>query len=76
MNDQFITIDEAAKFLGMSKPTVYGYTCKRKIPFYKPSHRVLFLKSELIEWMQQFRVKTTEDIDREATKYIIKNANL
>jgi len=69
--DKFLGINEAAEFLGVAKATVYNYTSKRLIPYYKMKQKVLFRQSELIKWMEQFRVRTMEEIDREATKYVL-----
>lgn len=50
---EILTIDDAAKVLGMSKQSLYGMTSRGEIPFHKrPDGRKLyFLKSELISWI-------------------------
>lgn len=40
----FLTIDEASEYLGISKNTLYGYTSKNIIPFYKIQGRKLYFK--------------------------------
>ncbi len=42
----FLTLLEAAKYLGISKNTLYGYTSKQIIPFYKLQGRRLYFKIE------------------------------
>ncbi len=38
----FLNIDQASDYLGISKNTLYGYTSKGIITFYKPQGRRLF----------------------------------
>jgi excisionase family DNA binding protein len=42
-----LTATEAAEFLGISKSTLYGYTCNRKIPYYKFGRTLFFYTKEL-----------------------------
>jgi len=49
-------IDEAAKYLGVSRGHLYKLTCQSKIPFYKPNgKRIYFKKSELDNWIYSKR---------------------
>jgi len=41
---------EAARFLGVSKLTLYAWTSEGKIAFYKNGSRNLFRKADLIEF--------------------------
>jgi len=63
-NDELLTVDEAAKFLKVTRPTIYGYLYNKQIPNLKKRGRVYFKKSELIAWLQtgsrQTRKETTE----------------
>lgn len=52
--DDMMTIEEAAKMLGMSKSYVYKLTSKREIPCYKPSGKTCYLRrGDIQEWMSQ-----------------------
>jgi excisionase family DNA binding protein len=42
----FLTVPEAAEYLGISENTLYGYTSKRVIPFHKVRGRKLYFKIE------------------------------
>lgn len=64
------TIQEAAKFLSLSVPTIYGLISKREIPVMKRSKRCYFLKSELIDYLKEGRHKTVTDIEDAAAKYL------
>ncbi len=68
-------MNETAKYLKISKQTLYGMTSKRALPYYKHGHRIYFRKSELDEWINKGRVKTQEEIEGEASNYILKRRN-
>ena len=44
---------EAAKFLGVSLPTIIRWKKQKKIPYYQQGRIVLFDKAELLNVMQQ-----------------------
>jgi excisionase family DNA binding protein len=47
---RFLSVDEAAELLSISKRTIYGWVQQGRIPYRKAGRRVLFLESELLEW--------------------------
>jgi excisionase family DNA binding protein len=51
--EKLLTIQEAAEFLNLTVPTLYGKTHRNQIPFSKKGKRVYFLKSKLIEYVNQ-----------------------
>jgi excisionase family DNA binding protein len=55
--DQLLTIQQAAEFLSLSVPTLYGYVSRKAIPFYKRSKRLYFSKQELTDWVKAGRKK-------------------
>ena len=52
-NPDMLSIEQASVYLNLATQTIYGYTSRRAIPFYKPYKKVYFLKSELEEWVKQ-----------------------
>jgi len=52
-NPNMLSIEQASVYLNLAIQTIYGYTSRRAIPFYKPYKKVYFLKSELEEWVKQ-----------------------
>lgn len=49
----FLTISEAAKYLGYKVSTLYKMNSEGKIPFYNPTKgKVLYSKHELDEWIK------------------------
>jgi hypothetical protein len=48
-------------------------TSSNDIPHYKSGKRLYFKKSEIDEWVFSNRIKTNDDIEKEAMEYIRKN---
>ena len=65
-----LTVQEAAKFLRLSVPTIYTLISKREIPVMKRSKRCYFLKSELIDYLKAGRNKTKREIKNKADEYL------
>ncbi len=59
VNDENLTVDEAAQFLKLSTPTLHRLKAAGKIPFTKVGARVIYRRSQLISWMND---KTTKVI--------------
>ncbi len=68
--DQLLTVQQAAEFLNLSVPTIYGYVQKQEIPVCKRSKRLYFSKQQLTEWIKSGRKKTVAEIEAEAEKYL------
>lgn len=68
-----LTIRQAADFISLSVPTIYGLVHKAEIPVNKKGKRLYFSKQELTAWIKAGRKKTNEEISLEAEKYLIKN---
>jgi len=66
-----LTIDQAAKYLCLSKSTIYKMTAERSIPHFKLSKRIYFKAQDLDEWVKNYKVKTVQEIDQEATNYLM-----
>ena len=67
-----LTMEEAARYLDVSKSTLYKMTSSNTICFYKPNHkRIYFAKSELDAWLMRNAVKTEVEVEQEAEDYIV-----
>jgi len=54
-----------------AEQTVYGWTSAHKIPFHKKGKSILFLKSEIDEWLQQStRMKSERELELDAEMYV------
>ena len=68
--DDLLTVQDTAKFLTLSVPTVYGLISKGAIPCMKRSKRVYFSKAELINYLQQGKKRTVSEIEAETDAYL------
>ncbi len=72
----FLSMDEASEYLGISKNTLYGYTSKGIIPYYKPQNRKIFFKvEELNKFVLDKKNKFTsnQEIEEKAVTKIVTN---
>ncbi len=68
--DELLTIEQVADFLKLKVSTIYGYTQRAEIPFFKRGKRLYFSKLSLYEWIKNGRKKTLKEISIEAERYI------
>ena len=54
-DDQLLGVQDAAKFLNLSTPTIYSKVSKGELPFMKRSKRLYFSKIELMEYIKNGR---------------------
>jgi excisionase family DNA binding protein len=71
---ELLTVDQAASLLGLAKQSIYGKLCRNELPAIKPagSKRVYFKKTDLLEYLEAGRKKTTSEINAEVGKCLIK----
>lgn len=71
---EMLTIDDAVKFTGLSKSSLYKMSFNRDIPVYKPTGRKLYFKKEdMINYLHQNRVMSGKEIEQQAINYVINN---
>lgn len=70
--DELLTVQDTAKFLSLSVPTIYGLISKGELPVMKRSKRCYFSKVELINYLKQGRKKTFAETATEAETYLKK----
>jgi len=66
--EQFLTVDETAKFLNLSVPTIYSKVSKRELPYMKRGKRLYFARKDLETYLQSGRVKTVRELEDEEEK--------
>lgn len=64
-SDELFTVQDAAKFLSLSVPTIYGLISKGDLPVMKRSKRCYFSRAELFNYLKQGRRSTNEEIGTE-----------
>ena len=67
---EFLDITEASGFLKLKKSTLYQLVFKREIPFYKNTKKLLFKKSDLINWVDKHRVHTIQELEQQMNQTI------
>ena len=70
--DQYLTIEELGELIGYKKTSIYGLVQKKKIPFIKKG-KLYFQKSEIMEWLKSGKKTTSQDINKRADEYLLKN---
>ncbi len=61
---EYYTINEASKYLGLSKSTVYKITSNREMTYYKPNGKSIFIKREdLLKWISRHPVRSMDEIN-------------
>ena len=68
--NEYINIKELAEILSLSIPTLYVYVHNRKIPCYKRGNRLYFSREEINNWLSIGRIKTMDEIAKEADEYL------
>jgi len=51
-SDEILTLEEASRFLKLSRSTIYNLAQKRKIPGHKVGKSWRFVKAYLIKWLE------------------------
>ena len=74
-SDRPMSITEAAKFLNLSVPTLYGFVSKRTIPFSKLGKRLYFSEAELTTWVKSGRKQTCTEIASQPAIVLINKSN-
>ncbi len=68
--EQLLTVQELAKFLSLSVPTIYSKVSKGELPTMKRGKRLYFSRTELMDYLKAGRKKSNTDIEAEAAKYV------
>jgi excisionase family DNA binding protein len=71
--NEIMSLNRLVEYLELSKSGVYKLTSTRGIPHFKRGKRLYFKKDEIDRWATEIRIKTSEEIEMEATAYILKH---
>jgi excisionase family DNA binding protein len=69
-SEQILNVQEAAKFLNLTVPTIYSKVSKGELPVMKRSKRLYFSNTELIQYIKEGRKMSNQDIDIDADLYL------
>ncbi|MGB0863165.1 MAG: helix-turn-helix domain-containing protein [Saprospiraceae bacterium] len=68
---QGLNVKEASELIGLKTPTIYQYASEGKIPHRRIGRRLIFNRTELIEWVESGRpnlVQVAKDIIHKNTR--------
>ena len=68
--ETLLTVQDAAKFLTLSVPTIYSLISKGELPVMKRSKRCYFSKADLLNYMKAGRKKTVSEIEAETDSFL------
>ena len=66
---EVLTLEEAARFMGVTKSSLYKMTHEQTIPYYKPNGKmVYFEKAELLTWIRRNAIASKAQVSEEANR--------
>lgn len=73
---EFLTIDDVAKYLGVTKSMVYKLTSSKQITVYKPTGKGIYIRrNDLLKWMKRNPILSNEDLAFQANQKMLDLAN-
>jgi excisionase family DNA binding protein len=66
-----MNLSETSQFTGLSKSHIYKLTFSGRIPHYKQGKHLYFDRLELEAWLKTNRVKTSDELEKEASTYVM-----
>ncbi|MBK9937512.1 MAG: helix-turn-helix domain-containing protein [Chitinophagaceae bacterium] len=68
---EVFNLNQAAEYVSLSKSAIYKKTSERNIPHFKKGKKLYFKRSELDEWLTEYKISTHAEIDKEAGNYFL-----
>lgn len=73
MVSEYLTLKEAAAYLGVKIDKVYELTAAHAFPTFKPGGKITYVKrSDLNNWIEAARIESAENIDRKTNSMLLK----
>ena len=68
-----LTVDEAARYMGVSKSSLYKLMMRKLIPYSRPNGKVCYFdRLELEKWLMSNRVATENELNDRAEAYCMR----
>ncbi len=75
MERTLLTTAEASAYLGVKPSYLYKLMMRHEIGYYKPNGKLCYFEqADLDAWMTRCRVKSQDELDADATAYMIKHS--
>ena len=72
-----LTVSEAARYMGVSKSSLYKMMMRKLIPYSRPNGKVCYFdRVELEKWLMSNRVATENELNDRAEAYCRKGGRL
>lgn len=77
MSDRWMSVEEIAAYLGVSKDTIYGWISKREMPAHKVGRLWKFKSDEVDTWVRagkasdegdEYSVRDAQELEKRATR--------
>lgn len=69
---EILNVNQVSEVLDLKVSTIYEKTSLKLIPHFKKGGKLLFMRSEIEKWVKEGKVKTTDELQEEATTYTMK----
>ena len=64
---EYLTVDEVARYLQVSKATVYRITSNKEVTYFKPNGKTIFIqRRELENWIGRNAYLSNSELERQA----------
>ncbi|MFZ4399909.1 MAG: helix-turn-helix domain-containing protein [Bacteroidales bacterium] len=74
LRKEVLNFAETCNYLDVSESHLYKLTSRKQIPHFCPQGKKLYFnRHELETWLQQNRQISTDEIEQQATDYLLKN---
>jgi hypothetical protein len=67
----FYTLEQTAEILGIKKQALYGMNSRNEIPYCKRFRKCYYLKVDILNYIQEGRIKSKYEIEREAQQALL-----
>ena len=68
-----LTVDEAARYMGVSKSSLYKLMMRKLIPYSRPNGKVCYFdRLELEKWLMSNRISTENELNDRAEAYCMR----
>lgn len=75
LTKEFLTLEEAAEYLNLSKSALYKITSRKEIPFYNPGGKKIYFKRlDLDNWIIKGKAISDIEIKEEIAQYLTRNS--
>lgn len=72
VEERWMSLKELREYLPShpAEQTIYGWTSHHNIPYHKRGKRIMFLKSEIDQWLHDGKIKSQIELQKEALRFI------